>query len=181
MRTFIMLELSSKVLHKPLKKLFLYALFTFMKIRDALLKDAEQIAKNNVKLADESENLSISYEETFEGVKRIIENKSKGFYIVAEENKEIVGQIMITYEWSDWRAKDIWWLQSIYVRVEYRKREVMKALIEEVKKRALKENVSMLRLYVHEKNKDAMKAYEKVGMSKAPYIIYEMNYSAFGI
>ena len=82
---------------------------------------------------------------------------------------------MITYEWSDWRAKQIWWLQSIYVRKEWRRKGVMKAMISEIKKMALSKNVIALRLYVHKENIKAKNAYEKIGMQKAPYDIYEMR------
>ncbi len=132
-----------------------------MKIRVALPEDAEKIAANNVLLARKSEGKSIQYETTLRGVEEVIDDENKGFYIVAEENGEIIGQTMVTYEWSDWRGKQIWWLQSIYVRKEYRKKGVMKAIINEIIKMAKEKNVFMLRLYVYKKNKIAMKAYEK--------------------
>ena len=144
-----------------------------MIIRFATMEDASTIANNNIMLAEESEGMKISYDETLEGVKRIIENKNLGFYIVAEENGRIAGQLMITYEWSDWRAKQIWWLQSIYVKKEWRKRGVMKKMIEKIFEMAMEKNVALIRLYVHEKNEGAIKAYERAGMKRAPYIIYE--------
>jgi len=144
-----------------------------MHIRFASLDDIKKLAENNVQLALESEGINIEYENTFKGVKEVIGDKSKGFYLVAEENEEIIGQLMVTYEWSDWRAKQIWWLQSIYVRKEWRRKGVMKALIEKVKNMAMKEGVAALRLYVHKENRNAIKAYEKVGMRKASYLIYE--------
>lgn len=93
-----------------------------MLIRFARIDDAEKIAKNNVALAIESEGAKIDYEITFEGVKEVIKDENKGFYIVAEENGEIIGQLMVTYEWSDWKAEMIWWLQSIYVKPEWRRK-----------------------------------------------------------
>ncbi len=147
-----------------------------MLIRKAYPEDAEVIAKNNIKLALESENAKICYEKTLKGVKTVIENEEKGFYIVAEEGG-IVGQLMVTYEWSDWRSKDIWWLQSIYVRNDRRRRGVMKMLIDEIKKMAIENGVCELRLYVHEDNRDAIKAYEKIGMKKLPYHIFSEDLS----
>lgn len=146
-----------------------------MKIRFATLEDAHAIAGNNVELAMESENMKISFEETLEGVKKLIMDRRKGFYILAEEEGIIVGQMMITYEWSDWRGKQIWWLQSIYVRKGWRKKGVMKKMIEEVTKMAMEEDVALIRLYVHEENENAIKAYERIGMKKMPYMIYEME------
>lgn len=145
-----------------------------MLIRLANKDDAKQIAENNILLAKETENMDICYKDAFEGAIKVIEDINKGFYIVAEEDG-IIGQLMVTYEWSDWRAKQIWWLQSIYVRKEYRKKGVMKMLIEKVKEMALKNNAIILRLYVYERNNSAIKAYERIGMRRMPYIIYEMK------
>ncbi len=146
-----------------------------MLIRKAISKDAEKIARNNVLLAKESENTDIEYEKTLEGVKSLINDEMKGFYLVAEENGEIIGQVMVTYEWSDWRAKQIWWLQSIYVEKKWRRKEIMKALLNEIEQIAASKGIVALRLYVHERNAEAIKAYENIGMKKAPYIIYEMK------
>jgi len=122
-----------------------------MLIRFARIDDAEKIAKNNVALAIESEGAKIDYEITFEGVKEVIKDENKGFYIVAEENGEIIGQLMVTYEWSDWKAEMIWWLQSIYVKPEWRRKGVMKAMLKKVLEIGRKKEVRRFRLYVHEK------------------------------
>jgi len=110
-----------------------------------------------------------------EGVKKLIRDRQKGFYLLAEEDGTITGQVMITYEWSDWRGRQIWWLQSIYVKKEYRRKGIMKMLLEKTIKMAQQEGVALLRLYVHKDNKNAMEAYKKIGMKETPYIIYEMK------
>lgn len=148
-----------------------------MLIRKASLDDAEKIAKNNVMLALESENMEIEYETTLKGVKTLIKNGGKGFYIVAEYGGIIIGQLMVTYEWSDWRGADIWWLQSIYVNKEWRRKGVMKGLIEEVKRMAGERGVCELRLYVYRNNENAIRAYEKIGMKKLPYYIFSEDLS----
>ena len=145
-----------------------------MLLRMACMEDAEKIARNNIMLAMESENLRINYEDTLKGVRQIIKHREKGFYLVAEENNEIIGQVMVTYEWSDWRGMDIWWLQSIYVNKEWRREGIMKMLMEKIKKMA-GNNVFALRLYVHESNENAIEAYKKVGMKKMPYFIFSME------
>jgi len=145
-----------------------------MLLRMACMEDAEKIARNNIMLAMESENLRINYEDTLKGVRQIIKHREKGFYLVAEENNEIIGQVMVTYEWSDWRGMDIWWLQSIYVNKEWRRKGIMKMLMEKIKKMA-GNNVFALRLYVHESNENAIEAYKKVGMKKMPYFIFSME------
>ncbi len=146
-----------------------------MLIRIALVNDAEKIARNDVMLAKESENLETEYEKVLKGVKGIIENKEKGFYLIIEQENDIIGQLMITYEWSDWRGMDIWWLQSIYVRKKWRRKGIMKRMLGEIKKMARERNVFALRLYVHEDNRNALEAYEKVGMKKSPHYIFSME------
>jgi hypothetical protein len=96
-----------------------------MIIRKANINDAENIANHNIKLAKESEGLDISKEEALNGVKGILNDSKKGFYLVAEHDDKIVGELMITYEWSDWRGKNIWWIQSAYVKKPWRKKEFL--------------------------------------------------------
>ncbi len=141
----------------------------------ATRRDAHQIAHNNIQLAQESENLSINYDQVLRGVTQLIGAKKRGFYIVAEEAADIIGQLMITYEWSDWQARDIWWLQSIFVKKEWRKKGVMTQLIKEIQRRASQKDILTLRLYVYKYNKGAMQSYEKIGMTKAPYHIYTLS------
>ncbi|MEA2055191.1 MAG: GNAT family N-acetyltransferase [Candidatus Thermoplasmatota archaeon] len=102
----------------------------------------------------------------------MIGNREKGFYLVAEHNNAIVGQVMVTYEWSDWRGIDMWWLQSVYVEKEWRRKGIMKKLLEELKRMAYNNNVFALRLYVYNDNHNAIHAYEKVGMKWLPYQIF---------
>ena len=146
----------------------------FMIIRNAKIDDAEQIAKNNVLLARESENANVEYETTLKGVKEVLKDKNKGFYLVAEKNNKIIGQLLVTYEWSDWRDKQIWWLQSIYVIPSERRRGVMRKMIDKILDEAKKRKIYALRLYVHKNNGNAIKAYEKIGMEKKPYNIYQL-------
>ena len=144
-----------------------------MKIKKANLKDAEKIANFNVLLAKESENLNISFNTTLKAVKELIINKNKGFYLLATKDEKIIGQLMITFEWSDWSNKDFWWIQSVYVDKDFRKKGVFKNLLTEVKKQAKKNNVSQIRLYVFKENKKAIKAYKSLNMKEKEYIIFE--------
>ena len=145
-----------------------------MIIRKANINDAETIAENNVKLAYESEGLKISYETTLEGVKSVLSDPTKGFYLVAEKDNEIIGELMITFEWSDWRSKNMWWIQSVYVKESWRRKNVFKILVEKTKKIAIENDVSIIKLYVHSENKKAITAYNRVGMKKTPYEVYEL-------
>jgi GNAT superfamily N-acetyltransferase len=146
-----------------------------MKIRNAILKDSESISENNLLLAKESEDKNIDYMTVLEGVKKIVNDKHKGIYIVAEENNEIIGQIMITYEWSDWQNKNIWWLQSIYVHKFWRKKGVFKKLLKTIKEKAIENKVDTLRLYVYSNNINAKKVYSQVKMIKKSYDFYQIK------
>ena len=123
-----------------------------MKIRYANCNDAEKITSNNVFLARESEKLTIEYKTVFAGVKALLSDQTKGFYLVAEEDNNIIGQMMITFEWSDWYNKNVWWLQSVYVDESWRRKGVFRQLFEAIKKTARKNNVDVLRLYVYNSN-----------------------------
>ncbi len=144
-----------------------------MFIRKANSDDIINISKSNVLLAKESEDLDISYKTTYKAVKKLIDDKNRGFYLLAVENKKILGQLMITYEWSDWNNKDFWWVQSVYVDKNYRKKGVFKSLLNEVKKLSRKNNVSKIRLYVYTENKKAIDVYKSLNMKKKDYIIFE--------
>jgi GNAT superfamily N-acetyltransferase len=144
-----------------------------MKIRNAALEDAEAIARFNVQLAMESENEELEYPTVLKGVRTLLLDERKGFYLVAVDRDTLIGQSMVTFEWSDWRNRNVWWLQSVYVDKAWRKKGVFRRLFEEVWLRAAKEGVGLLRLYVHDRNMRAMKVYGRVGMEKAPYRVYQ--------
>lgn len=146
-----------------------------LSFRKADLDDAEVIAKNNILLAEESENYKIDYETTLEGVKSIIDDKTKGFFVIAEENNKIVGHMIVTFEWSDWHNKNTWWLQSLFVDRSCRKKGVFTKMFEHVKNKAVEQNVDVIRLYVHNNNTNAIKAYEKINMINKPYKIYQVS------
>ena len=140
----------------------------------ANIDDAEQITKNNVLLAKESENLTIEDKTAFEGVKAVLSDEKKGFYLVAVENNKIIGQLMITFEWSDWHNKNIWWLQSVYVHKSWRRKGTFSTLFNDIMKKARENNVDVLRLYVFNENTKAIDTYNAIGMDKKNYSIYQI-------
>lgn len=146
-----------------------------LSFRKADLDDAELIAKNNVILAEESENYKVDYNTTFKGVKSLIKDESKGFFVVAEENNKIIGHMIVTFEWSDWHNKNTWWLQSVFVDRSCRKKGVFTKMFEHVKNQASENDVNTIKLYVHNDNTNAIKAYEKINMINKPYKIYQVS------
>jgi GNAT superfamily N-acetyltransferase len=146
-----------------------------MKIRKSKLGDAEVIAAQNILLAEESENIHLSFETVFRGVTSLLSDKRKGFYVVAEENSNIIGQMMITFEWSDWRNTNIWWIQSVYIQKQWRKKGIFTKIFQYIQKQALKNQVKILRLYVYEHNIDAQRVYQRIGMEKQSYVIFQQE------
>ena len=144
-------------------------------IRKANKNDIEKITNNNLLLALESENKSIDYNTVYNGVKNLIDDETKGFYLVIEKNNKVIGQLMITYEWSDWNNTFIWWIQSVYVDKLNRKKGVFNNLIKSIKKLAKENDIKNLKLYVYKNNIDAINVYERVGMSKEFYDIYKID------
>ena len=144
-----------------------------MQMRRATTKDASAIINHNIQLAKESEDEHLDPLIAKQGVHTLFSHPEKGFYLIAEENDTIIGQLMITFEWSDWRNQDIWWIQSIYVQKEYREKGVFTALYKEIQKQAKQHHIPLLRLYVHKDNEHAQQVYDKKGMKKGTYIFYE--------
>lgn len=143
-------------------------------IRQGKLNDADTIANFNVALALETEDIQLNPATVAQGVRSLLENPQYGFYVVAERDGLILGSLMITYEWSDWRNGVIWWVQSVYVRPEYRRRGILKNLFTFIREKAQQEkNVCGFRLYVEENNQNALAGYKRVGMKKAGYYMYE--------
>lgn len=139
----------------------------------ATIHDAEILADQNIALAKESENIVLTPDIVLAGVKAVLYDLKKGFYLIAEENTSIIGQLMITVEWSDWRNKPIWWVQSVYVQTKWRNKGVFTQLLRCAQQMAREQNVAVLRLYAHQHNIRALQAYKKTGWNQGPYVIYQ--------
>jgi ribosomal protein S18 acetylase RimI-like enzyme len=143
-------------------------------IRSADASDAETIARFNEEMARETEGKTLDPETIRAGVKALLGDADRGFYLLAERGGRVVGALMITTEWSDWRNGAFWWVQSVYVRPEARRQGVYSALYAEVKGRAEDaDDVCGLRLYVDKDNTPARTTYETLGMTETAYRMYE--------
>jgi ribosomal protein S18 acetylase RimI-like enzyme len=146
-------------------------------IRQGLRTDAETIARYNVALAKETEHFDLDPERTLRGVHGMFDDPSRGFYLVAESGGAIVGQLMITYEWSDWRNGVFWWIQSVYVQKEFRVQKVFRSLYDHVVSKAKEQgNVCGIRLYVEKNNATAHAVYLKLGMNVTEYDLLEVDF-----
>lgn len=147
-----------------------------MNIRKALNKDIDVIARYNYNLAYETENKILNMNILTKGVEAIIKDENKGIYHVCEINGEVVGQIMYTFEWSDWRNGTFLWIQSVYVNKEFRGMGVFKALYKFIRDIAGNDNnICGIRLYVEKENTIAKKTYKNIGMKECNYYIYEYD------
>ncbi len=107
----------------------------------------------------------------------MLKDPAKGVYYVAEVNGVVAGQVMITYEWSDWRNGNIWWLQSVYVKPDCRRLGIFRALFKKLEDLARqREDVCGLRLYMHADNARARQSYERLGMKHTKYEVFELSF-----
>jgi len=142
-------------------------------VRHAKLNDLDAIVNCNISMAKESENLELERDIVIKGVRTALTDETKALYFVAESDKDVVGTLMVTYEWSDWRNGNIWWLQSVYVLPEWREKGVFSAMFKHVRNLAKSQNVKGLRLYMKHTNKVAQAVYEHVGMIQSHYVVFE--------
>lgn len=143
-------------------------------VRLAEDKDVQTLAQFNVALAWETERKRLELPVVSRGLRTLLKNPHHGFYTVAEMEGDVVGCVMVTYEWSDWRCGLFWWIQSVYVKPECRRQRVFSTLYEFLKQKASKESsVCGFRLYVERANHPAQTTYSQVGMAETSYKVFE--------
>jgi ribosomal protein S18 acetylase RimI-like enzyme len=137
--------------------------------------DAATIAEYNRRMAWETEHKHLDPDVLARGVARVFADPAKGFYLVAEHAGEVVGQLLVTFEWSDWRDGWYWWVQSVYVREDCRRSGVFRLLYGELMGQARSAgDVVGVRLYVERDNTRAQETYRRLGMGDAGYYVWEM-------
>ena len=145
-----------------------------LRVRMASAADAEAFVRFNCAMALETENKTLDERIVGPGVRAVFENPTRGFYVVAESAGRIAAALMVTFEWSDWRNGTFWWIQSVYVKPEFRGAGAFKALYEAAAEQArCAEGVCGFRLYVERENVRAQKAYAGLGLEETPYRMYE--------
>ena len=156
--------------------------FEDISIREATRLDLERLVDFNAAMALETEGRDLDKDRLRAGTQSVLEFPSRGVYVVGEvrgpnPNNEIVGQLLITYEWSDWRNANFWWLQSVYVHPEWRSQGVFRCLYEYVLEQARsRSDVCGMRLYVEQDNANAQAVYTKLGLSPTSYRIFEVDF-----
>lgn len=148
-----------------------------MLIREGRLEDAPVIAEYNRRMALETETRELDPETVNRGVEQGLRQPDKCRYFVAEVEGSVVGQAMVTCEWSDWRNGDLWWIQSVYVHPGHRRRGVFTKLFQHIESLARKDaGVRGLRLYVEKDNAAGQAVYQKLGLSHTGYHVYETEF-----
>ena len=151
-----------------------------IRIRAAAAGDAEVISAFNAAMALETEQKRLDAVALRAGVERAIARPEGARYFLADAGGRVVGQLMVTFEWSDWRNADFWWVQSVYVHPEFRSRGVFKALYRRVEELAREAGACGMRLYVERENAAAQEVYRRLGMGDAGYLVYEADWSKKG-
>jgi GNAT superfamily N-acetyltransferase len=148
-------------------------------VRAACAADEDVVCEFNARLAEESERRRLDPATLRAGVRAALGSPERGRYFVAEVAGRVVGQLLVTTEWSDWRNGWFWWIQSVYVAPAARRNGVYRRLHEEVERMArARDDVRGLRLYVEESNGHARATYARLGMLRTGYLLYETDWSA---
>lgn len=143
-------------------------------IRRATAADGPIIIEFNRLLARETEGKVLDPDVLAAGVAAVLADGDKGHYFLAEEEGAVLGQMLITFEWSDWRNGWMWWIQSVFVRPEARRRGAFRALFRHVHQAATDDpHVIGLRLYVERDNRAAQETYRQLGMAQTQYVVFE--------
>ena len=145
-------------------------------MRSAGPDDIGALVGFNTSMALETEDHALAPDVLQAGIRAVLADGARGFYLVAEVAGEVAGALMVTPEWSDWRAGWFWWIQSVYVLPEQRRRGVYRALYAEVQARGQAAgDVRGIRLYVERENDPAQETYRALGMSHSRYDLFEVD------
>jgi GNAT superfamily N-acetyltransferase len=148
-----------------------------VEIRKAGPADASVVTGFNAQLALETEGRLLDPGLLDAGVAAVLADSTRGIYWLAEVNRQVVGQLLITTEWSDWRNGWLWWIQSVFVKPEWRGRGVFQALYHFIEEQAAaRPDTCGLRLYVDEENSRAKTAYEHLRHEETHYELFEVDF-----
>lgn len=142
-------------------------------VRPATIADLDTVVTFNLALAEETERLKLDPATLRQGVLALLEGRAPGCYWAAERAGRVVGQLLITFEWSDWRNCMVWWIQSVYVASEGRRSGVLQGLFARVRQEAQTAGAGGLRLYVDNTNARAQAVYTAIGMQGGHYTVFE--------
>ena len=143
------------------------------KISTGNQEDIQALVQFQVDMALESEGTALDRERVTKGISAVMEDQNKGIYLLARSDGKPIGSLMLTREWSDWTNRWYWWIQSVYVKPEYRGKGAYRAMYAKIKEMAHEQGVTQVRLYVDKTNYRAQQVYKKLGMDECHYLMYE--------
>lgn len=148
--------------------------------RPACFTDEDTLVAGNLAMALETEDLQLDPDVVRQGVRRgLTDDVGARYFVVDDATTGLpLGQLMVTREWSDWRNREVWWIQSVYVWPNARKKGVYAALYTHVKAAALQAGAGGVRLYVDTTNTAAQAVYSRLGMNGEHYRVFE---AMFGV
>jgi GNAT superfamily N-acetyltransferase len=145
-----------------------------MHIREARPQDIPSLIDFQLKMAMETENIQLEISSLSHGMHKLLKDPAKGKYYVAEVGQEVIGCLMITYEWSDWRCGTVLWIQSVYVAEPWRGKGVYKKMYKHIRSFVASDpDLKGIRLYVDNSNTRAKKVYTGLGMNGDHYSVFE--------
>lgn len=149
------------------------------------MEDLDSLVAFNAAMALETEGRVLDRHRLRQGVEAVLVSPARGFYIVSEtqgvHHPRVVGQLLVTYEWSDWRNGTFWWIQSVYVAPQWRRRGVYRRMHEYVlRETRARPDVCGVRLYVEAGNTAAQAAYERMGLAPSTYRVFERDFVSSG-
>ena len=161
--------------------LSLMSILDHVNVRLAKPEDAATIASFSAAMALETEGRCLDLTRLLDGTMALLHSQDRGFFMVAEleqvGDRRLLGQLMITYEWSDWRNGAFWWIQSVYVDPAWRRKGVYRRLHDTVVEIGKTDNkMCGIRLYVAQDNRVAQTVYRRVGLTPSRYDVYEDDF-----
>jgi GNAT superfamily N-acetyltransferase len=144
-----------------------------IQVRRATPADALFVTDFNIRLALETENHRLDEDTVAAGVRAALADENRALYFVAQVGGRVVGQTLVTFEWSDWRNGFLWWFGSVYVEPAFRGRGVFRALATHIEEAARAAGSVGLRLYVWNENARAQATYAKLGWTDGNYKVME--------
>lgn len=145
-----------------------------MNVRIARQDETEQITQFQILMARETEGLELDIKVVRQGVAGVFAEPTRGTYWVVEAEGQLLGSMLVIPEWSDWRCGTVLWIHSLFIQPPARKRGVFRQLYENLKQQVIQDpNLKGLRLYVDKTNSVAREVYEKLGMNRDHYDMYE--------
>lgn len=148
-----------------------------LRVRTAGPEDTELLASHNCAMALETEGKTLDPKKATAGVEGLFQHAQFGFYLVAEVDSVTAATLMVTYEWSDWRNGLFWWIQSVYVKPQFRRQGVYSAMYQQLQEMAKASPVEVcgFRLYAETENSSAHATYRNSGMHVCEYIMFEQG------